>query len=196
MHALDRRIQRTNNKYAPPTIAPPPPKGGPPIIDMDFKHQVDTEKQEQRDWIIKLENDEEQIKQDIIDLENALKQKRQDLIDKGVELEENRELLRYYDGRKYIKLKCLGFPDENITKEIFYGKDGMRQRLQITAATVAPRAFCKKDVFEMDFEVEDERVQLDVIDTGKLLVTVNVPQEYKKWHNEEIGDFTEPFEAE
>ena len=99
-------------------------------------------------------------------------------------------VLRHYDGRKYIKLNCLGFPDDALKFDIYYAENGTRSRLDVNAVTIAPRPFKMQHVFDLDYEPEEKDIKLDVIDTGKLLVTINVPQEIRKWKNEEIGDYT------
>ena len=164
------------------------------VKNMDFKYQVDSEKQQQRDWISKLEADEAQIQQDIIDLELAIIKKKEDLVEKRKDLEYERNILRWYDGRKYIRLKCLGFPEDAIKFEIFWGADCKRSRVQIIGSTVSPRAFVFKHIFDLDYEPEEKDIKLEVVDLGKLLVTFNVPQFYKDWHNEELGDYLEGHE--
>ena len=68
------------------------PQPGPKPIPKPYHQEVSEEKQGQRDWITKLENDEDQIYQDIASLEQQLKDKKIDLENKKVELEENRDL--------------------------------------------------------------------------------------------------------
>merc|ERR1712071_172710 len=147
-------------------------------------------KQEVGDTIIKCEEEEVDIATQITFLEKMLEQQKQALIDKRKESDDHRHNLIHFDSKRYIELGCRGFPKDSLEFTIFHGMEmkgmeGKRNRLEVKGVTVVPRGFKMTHMFEFDYEPKEEDISMELPTHETLKLTINVPQDYKEWHNKE-----------
>lgn len=164
--------------------------GGAEVKQHKWKQEVDQEKQHVRDTIIKCEEEEVDIATQITFLEKMLEQQKQALIDKRKESDEHRHNLIHFDSKRYIELGCRGFPKDSLEFTIFHGMEmkgmeGKRNRLEVKGVTVVPRGFKMTHMFEFDYEPKEEDISMELPTHETLKLSINVPQDFKEWHNKE-----------